>query len=289
MSNIQAYKESFTGLSPQYQGMLEKISGNFPVIARATKNFNKTQSQFMDSMLTVNHPTPLRNLRQILAEINKSKMALDEAYFGIKKKELDIQKKEDELRELNESGGFLYDKQQLIKSEYLKVEIGELQSQIDNTMGFVEGAVRRISAYMNQYNSILKAIGKEELTEEDFEREEERYHIMKMFEQALCAARSHGGVIDEGNQIYAHQIGINGTVAQAEVSSYLEAEYSLLKKNEIPAHAMTMKWLNVMANKYEGSAKVYAEGKGMTLLDTDSLATLQEDKNKSKKGGKRKK
>lgn len=247
-------------LSPQYATMLDEIRSGFPAIVRATKNFNKTQSQFMDDMLTVSHPTELRNARQILAEINKSKMALDEAYFGIAKKRIEIKRKSLALRESTD-----------LDTELLQVEIDELESQIQNTMGYVEGAVRKIRAYMTQYNHLLKALGKEEFTEADFEQDEERYHIMKMFEQALCAARSHGGMVDEGNQIYAHQIGINGTVMLYEVRQYIEIEEKLIHEGKTPLHEMTLKWLAVMARKYAGSAKRYAELKGMTLLDEGAL------------------
>jgi len=250
-------------LSNKYETMLEMIQNNYPIIEKATKNFNKTQSQFMDSMLTVNHPTPLRNARQILAEITKSKMALDEAYFNIQKKKLEIRRKKNKLE--TESIPDVFDK------ELLFIEIDEIASQIRTTTGYIEGAIRKVSAYIKQYHNILKSFGKEEFTEEDFEKDEERYHIMKMFEQALCAARSHGGVIDEGNQIYAHQIGINGTMAQVEITSYLVEERKFIAAGKELTHEMTIHWLKNMADKYKGSAIYYARKKGMVLLDLDSL------------------
>jgi hypothetical protein len=219
----------------------------------------------MDNMLTVNHPTGLRNARQILAEVNRSKMALEESYFAMKKKKIDIKKK---LELLETADG--------LDKDLLEVEIEEIRSQIVTNTGYIEGAIRKVAAYMNQYNNILKSLGKEEFSEEDFEKDEERYHIMKMFEQGLCAARSHGGVIDEGNQIYAHQIGINGTAAQVEVSTYLENEGKLIVNNILPPHNMTIEWLRSMADKYEGSAKAYAALKGMELLDTTSLHKYKE-------------
>ena len=90
---------------PEHKGMLEFVNKNLPEVARATSLFNKSQSQFMDNMLTVSHLTPVRNLRQILAEINKSSSALRESHFKNKKKEVeirilerDLEKEEDELK-----------------------------------------------------------------------------------------------------------------------------------------------------------------------------------------------
>lgn len=244
----------------EYQSMLQKIENRYPALKRDTDSFYKTQSQFMDNMLTVSAPTERRNLRQILAEIQKSKMALQEAYFGNKKKSVEVRRK---TQALESATGF--------DAELLEIEIAELQSQIANTQDYMKGAIRKISAYMTQYDSILKKIGKTKLTEADFEEDEERYHIMRAFEQGLCAARSHGGWIDEGNQIYLYQIGINGMVAQAEVERYLAEEQKIIESGNEPAHEMTTKFLEYCARKFKGCSRQYAERKGMSLLDRGSM------------------
>ena len=73
-------------LPKTYQTMLQKNNTCLPAIMKNQTAFFKSQSQFMDNMLTVTAATPIRNLRQISAEINKAKSALDEAYFKIEKK-----------------------------------------------------------------------------------------------------------------------------------------------------------------------------------------------------------
>lgn len=248
-------------LPTTYQNMLSKISESWPVLKKAKRNFNKSQSQFMNNMLTLSQPTELRSLRQILAEVNNSKMALDEAYFGLKKKKIEIKQKHREL-------GIEKDD---LKCELIKIEIMELESQISNSLEYVEGAIRRVASYTDQYNTILKFLGKENFSEEDFENDEERYHIMKAFEQGLCAARSHGGVIDEGNHIYFYQIGISGTAAQIEVSNFLEDEGFIVNAGKMPDHSHTWEWMHKMADKYAGCARKFSELKHMKLLDKDSL------------------
>ena len=74
----------------------------------------------------------------------------------------------------------------------------------------------------------MKHIGKEELTEADYELEEARYHIMTCMKQALNSARPRGGTIDEGNMIYLFDLGINAAQAQAEVFAYLQWENKIL-------------------------------------------------------------
>ena len=74
---------------------------------------------------------------------------------------------------------------------------------------------------IKRYGGILVKVGKETITEEDYEREEARYHIMTCMKQALNAARARQGIIDEGNLIYLFDLGINAAQAQAEVFAYL--------------------------------------------------------------------
>jgi len=248
-------------LPVRYKTMLTEISEYYPVITKATRNFNKSQSQFMNNMLTVSHPTELRNLRQILAQLNRAKMALDEAYFKVEKKKIRIKQKQLKLEAEPDE----------LKQEYLEIEIMQMESQLESSMGSVEGCVRKVSGYVTQYKHILKEKGIEEMTEADFEADEERYHIMKMFEQGLCAARSRQGVIDEGNHIYCYQIGISGTAAQMEVSVFLSAEGEMVKAGKMPTHEHTWKWMNEMADKYSGSAEKFCQLKGMELLQEGAL------------------
>jgi len=248
-------------LPSNYQTMVGRIIDRYPVIAKASRNFNKRQSQFMNNMLTLSQPTELRSLRQILAEVRNSKMALDEGFYKIRKKEVRIKKKRKQLKTEEDP----------LERELLEIQIGELETQISNTMEYVEGAIRRIASFMDQYDTILADLEIDEVTEEVFEEDEERYHIMKMFEQALCAARAHGGVVDEGNHIYGYQIGISGAAVQIEVTNLLKAEAARLEAGEMPTHQLTWDLMHAMAEKYKGSARNFAERKHMKLLDKESL------------------
>jgi hypothetical protein len=69
--------------APEHKEMIENITRNHPEITRATSLFGKTQSQFMDNTMTVSHMTPLRNARQILAEMERTRNALKEAFFWL--------------------------------------------------------------------------------------------------------------------------------------------------------------------------------------------------------------
>ena len=245
-------------LKKQYNKMVSTIQESLPQIESTIQNFGKTQSQFMDSFLTVSHPTPIRNIRQIMAEINKSMEALKESYYKNKKKEVEIKIKQRELEQETDD----------LKQEMLNIEIEEMSVQLETGKKYVAGAIRKITNYTEQYKSILKELGVDNINEVDFEKEEEEYHIKKAFEQGLNAARAHRGTIDEGNQIYLSQIGINGTLAQQLVTKYLNEEATRIANGEEVTAENQWQFLEEMYQRFKGSASKYAKKKGM-LLTTD--------------------
>lgn len=261
-------------IMPEHKGMIEVINTSLPEIHRSTSLFFKTQSQFMDNLLTVSHNTPLRNLRQILAEMNKTREAIKEAYFKLKKKDVELKQKQREYLKLFKDGiienGLINEENDLI-ADLLEIEVQEIISNAESTRGYISGAIRKLANYTAQYNSIVEKHGLGEFNEADFEKEEERYHIMKAFEQGLSAARSHHGMIDEGNQIYLAQIGINGATAQYYVTEFLQAEQKLLAEGKAPTHKAYLDFLERMANTFQGSADAYAEAKGMTAVSPVAL------------------
>jgi hypothetical protein len=156
-------------------------------------------------------------------------------------------------------------------TDELVIDIDELKMQIANLEESGRGAVRRLANALDQYQSILTALGKDHLTELDYEKDQVRYHIMTAFNQALTAARSRGGLIDEGNHIYLFQLGINGAMAQREISAFLEAEQEAINNNMTPTHEGVVKWLSLVADKFEQAPEQYAAARNMQTLNTDLL------------------
>lgn len=238
---------------PEHKQMLQVIKDSLPEVQRSTSLFGKTQSQFMDNMLTVSAMTPLRNLHQILAQMVKTRDAIKEANFKLKKKEIEAKiKRVEESKETDE-----------LKKELLANEAAELEAGAESSKIYLSGAIRALANYTAQYNSIMEINKLQNFSEEDFEKEEERYHIMKAFEQALGAARSRGGTIDEGNHIYFSQVGINGAHAQFRITEYLNGETKLLQEGKAPTHGAYIDFLERMATEFAGSADKFAERKGM--------------------------
>lgn len=242
------------GLGPEHGAMMAYIEQHLPAVIEHSKNYGKRQSQFMDNMLTCSHPTPIRNLRQITAEIENTMQALREAYFRQKKTMVEIKILQRKIgKELDE-----------LQRELLEVELEEKQAGLTAGQLYISGAIRKIANYIEQFKSIMAMLGVSSIDEIDFEAEEERYHIMKAFDQALCAARASGGRIDEGNHIYFYQIGISGASAFMDVTEFMRSEIAVMQTGNEPGHEMILEFLNRMAEKYRGCSRKYALYKGQT-------------------------
>ena len=251
---------------PEYKSMLANIAEKAPAIAKASSNFYKSHSQMMSVTLDVTAITPIRSIKHTLAEIEKTKSALQEGYFRMKKEEVKLKKLERKLGEETDD----------LEFEMLEIKINEKQANAASSRSYVEAAVRKLNFFTNQYDNLMKKIGKDELTEADYELEEVKYHIMTCMKQSLNSARPRGGVIDEGNMIYLFDLGINAAQAQLEVMAYLSWEKELIDQGKAPDHHHTVQWLEACADKWAHCPSAFAESRGFAILDETSLTnTLQ--------------
>ena len=261
----------------EYKAMLNNITSSLPAIKQSSSNFYKSHSQFMGVMLDVTAITPIRSVKHTLAELDKTRMALEEAHLKMRKKDIELREKEHKLKTDLEMTEF--------EKELLETEILEIKVNMNNIQNSITGAIRKMNFFTNQYKSILKKLGKEDITEEEYEKEESNYHVMTCMKQALNAARARGGVIDEGNLIYLFDMGINSAQAQAEIYAYLKMENDMMASGKAPTHEMTMQWLEACAAKFSKDAEAFAERRGFKLYDEESLNTKLID-NKDKTNGK---
>ena len=258
---VKNLENTLTNVKPEYRTMLKNIEDKMPSVQQASSNFYKSHSQFMNVMLDVTAITPIRSIKHSLAEIHKTKGALQEAQINMEKQKIKIKKRQRKLLNCKDN----------LDREMLQVKIFEAQTGLANAQNTVQAAIRKMNFFVNQYESLLEHLGVSEITEEMYEKEEYKYHIMTCMKQALNSARPRGGSIDEGNMIYIFDLGINGAQAQKEVYAYLQAENDIIKSGREPTHEMTMKWLEACAERWANDPKVFAERRGFKLLDEESL------------------
>lgn len=251
-------------IKAEYQLMLKNINEKAPEIAQATSNFHKSHSQFMGVTLDVTAITPVRSVKHTLAEIDRTRSALQDAYIGMRKTENKIKQLERKLEGEEDD----------LKRELLEIKILEEKSHLLGVQNHVQGAIRKLNFFTNQYASLMKKLGKDSLTEEDYELEEAKYHIMTCMKQALTAARSRSGVIDEGNLIYLFDLGLPVAAAQAEVFAYLSWEADMMGQGKTPTHADTVRWLEKCAEKWAHCPAEFAKNRGFEILDRTSLTNV---------------
>jgi molecular chaperone GrpE (heat shock protein) len=249
-------------ITPEYKQMIERINDKLPAIRKDSENFYKSASQFKGVTLDITDLTPMGSLKHILAVIDRTRSALEESHINVRRKQIELKQKTQQYDE--ETDPF--------KKELLWIDIVELNVGLNSAENFIKGAVRKLSFFTTQYEAIMDKLGVDEITEEDYELNESRHHIMTAMKQALNAARTRGGVIDEGNHIYLFEMGINGAVAQAEILAYLNMEQELLTAGKEPTHEMTIKWLEACADKFADCGRKFAEYRGFITLDKKSLA-----------------
>ena len=248
----------------EYAVMAKEINKSLPAMTRDSSNFHKSHSQFMYSTLDVAQLTPIRSIKHTLAEVNRTKMELETNYIRVKKDELLLKKLQDKQGKCKDP----------FDEESLQIRILEKQMNLNNARESMQGAIRKFSFFTEQYKKLLSSIGKTEedgISEEEYESEEEKYHIMTAMSHALTAARSRQGWIDEGNNIYISQLGINNSVAQKAIFDYLKSEQDCYKKNKEPTARMILEWLEECAERWKGCSKDIANWRGLQTFSKKSL------------------
>lgn len=258
--NINEITNISCTLPAAYRLMTDAISAALPAIDRNTVNFNKSHSQFMVATLDITALTPIRSIKHTLAEISRTRHALEEAH--VKRANLDIDERE-QTALLDHLDGF-----ELERVRVRLIEIGYQKNALDAS---AQGAVRKLAYLCKVHSSLLQSIGKSEITEAEYEAEEARYHVMTCLKQALCAARARGGVIDEGNHIYLFDMGLPASLVQRRVLDYLKSEDELLASGKAATHGMTIEWIQNCADELQGCAAAHAAWRGMPLRDDTSL------------------
>jgi hypothetical protein len=261
-----AHIDHALSVSASYAGMLDRIERRLPDTRRGAEPFNKSASQFKTATLDVTDLTPIATARHLLASITRTRQALEEASVSVRRKRVDLKEAEHKAMTLT---GF--------DAERADIDAAEARLQIENIEASARGAIRKIAFLIGQYDAILASLGVDAITEEMYEEDQARHHVMTAFAQALHAARARSGTIDEGNLIYLFQLGINGRVAQAEIAALLKAESQILAGGQAPTHAHTMRWLEAIGERFAPEARAFARLRGLDTMDPQALLIPEEE------------
>ena len=245
----------------RYDNMMSRVQEVMPRVMESSESFGKSSSQLKTVTLDITDLTDVGAAKHILASINRTRQALKESEIAVRRKRLDLTRKE---AAIETATGFDVDE--------ILIDITELESQLEDTMSAQRGAVRKLAYLIEQYDSICQRLGVDVITEEMYEADQAKYHVMRAFSQGLAAARARGGVIDEGNFIYFQDLGVNGAAAQREVTAYFAAEQEMLNNMQVPTFEMQKNWLEAVGKKFAGEVSRYAVSRGFVPVIPEVFA-----------------
>lgn len=230
------------------QNAVAKVNAGLPEIDQKTRMFDRNNTQTTLSMMSItmlNGQSPMRMMRQVMAEVEKRKMALAEAQVSHAEKLEDIRDLESQL-ESNPDDSVLQAKLRLAY-----VSITTLEAKIN-------GSFKDIATLIDSYESLKSKHGIDEWDEEAFEREEKRHHVRRGFElmyrNLMDGSRASTATIE-----YMQQYGVHPQVGLTEVSGYIKYTADRIAKHEL-VHANDLEeFLDQMADKYYKNADATSE------------------------------
>ena len=257
-------------INPQAVALVNEF---LPELDEKTKFFDRNNSQSTLSMMSLtmlNGHSPLRMLRQVLAETEKRKMALAEAQVSHARALKQIDKLQEKV--------FLEPDNKIAQAKLRAAFVG-----IESMESKINGSFKDIATLITAYNNLKENYGIEDWTEEEFEESEKKHHVRRSFE-LMYRNLMDGGRASTSTIEYMQQYGVHPQVGFVEVQGYIAVVNELISKQQIPHSNHLEEFLDAMADKYYKEADKTTErifGKtDITNTDLVSLIEKKDDKTK---------
>jgi len=246
-TSLSLLKESALTLDSK---ALEKIAARLPEQLRASNTAGRRNTQTTSQLMTLNMAgdEPYRHLRQILAQIEKKKNAVEDASFKLRKDEI----RKERLAEKDD--------------EISKICIQELTVKAERHRIYIEGAVKEIGMFQDVYDDIRETHGiPEKWDERDSEKGEIRHHIKMGFRTAFQELMCNG-MVGRGSSEYLEQFCVHPQAARRQLHDYIPANEELLNNGKEPNIEHFHNFLDAMADKYKDAHKAVMKRIGLKNL-----------------------
>ena len=223
-------------INPQAVALVNEY---LPELDEKTKFFDRNNSQStlaMMSLTMLNGHSPMRMMRQVLAETEKRKMALAEAQVSHAKALRNIEKLQDKL--FNDPDNNVLSAK--LRAAFVGIEMMESK---------INGSFKDIATLINAYNNLKEAHGVEDWSEEEFEESEKRHHVRRGFE-LMYRNLMDGGRASTATIEYMQQYGVHPQVGLTEVQGYIKLVSDMISSKQIPHSNHLEDFLDEMADKY---------------------------------------
>lgn len=223
-------------INPQAVALVNEY---LPELDEKTKFFDRNNSQStlaMMSLTMLNGHSPMRMMRQVLAETEKRKMALAEAQVSHAKALRNIEKLQDKL--FNDPDNNVLSAK--LRAAFVGIEMMESK---------INGSFKDIATLINAYNNLKENHGVTDWSEEEFEESEKRHHVRRGFE-LMYRNLMDGGRASTATIEYMQQYGVHPQVGLTEVQRYIKTVSDMIAHKEIPHSNHLEDFLDEMADKY---------------------------------------
>ena len=223
-------------INPQAVALVNEY---LPELDEKTKFFDRNNSQStlaMMSLTMLNGHSPMRMMRQVLAETEKRKMALAEAQVSHAKALRNIEKLQDKV--FNDPDNNVLSAK--LRAAFVGIEMMESK---------INGSFKDIATLINAYNNLKEAHGVEDWSEEEFEESEKRHHVRRGFE-LMYRNLMDGGRASTATIEYMQQYGVHPQVGLREVQGYIKVVNDMISSKQIPHSNHLEDFLDEMADKY---------------------------------------
>jgi hypothetical protein len=178
--------------------------------------WNHSHTQWTWRHLNLSYHSPIRNMRQVAAEMASKKAALSEAKWRQVESEMKMRKIEEELNRGLEEGTIDY-----WREVDLKIKLAKMKEGASTGTLYIEGAMKDVLALNDLYEQLkAKVTG---FSEHDVEKEETKSHLQRSLVQCIRDVRERGA-ISKGEQEYIEQIGVNPMKLQGLLQKYVASE-----------------------------------------------------------------
>lgn len=263
LSEYKGFKElqkSVGGLSTITDKKLAIIASKMPEIDRANHTAGRSQTQTTNQLmsLTMMSDSPYRMMRQCLSQIERKRSALEEAYFKMKKKSIQIKqwyKKGDEMS--------------VVKAQ-------EAEAQALRQKDYIDGALKEIATFQCAYDDIRKSHNiPEKWDERDAEIAEIDHHIKQAFRQAHRDVVQTGSITG-GNMEYMEQYGIHIQTATKIIRDYVASEDKMISQGNMPTVQHLYAFLDSMALQFNNAHKLVMKRIGLKQLIKEDFLYIED-------------
>jgi hypothetical protein len=220
-----------------------RVAEKLPEIDQATRAFDRSNSQTTLSLMSLtmlNGHSPMRMLRQVAAEVETRKMALNEA-------QVSHAECREEILELEGQDDIVSEAKLRMKRHSLMT----LEHKIN-------GSIKDIATLCDAYDNLKEKHGIDDWDEVSFEAEEKRHHVRRGFE-LMYRNLLNGGRASTSTIEYMQQYGVHPQVGFTEVNGYVQYCGQRISQGELLHSNDLEEFLDEMADKYCKNVDATAE------------------------------